>query len=149
MTLSRSNRRDFLRNSALAGAALTVPGMVRKAHATTLTETEYFDLTQGSTEYMRDITLHQTTGAMQSFAWNGGDNCYVLQTLSDSTGSMTLTRLDTNQNETGYMTLTGAGHGTAMGIDDNGSGADYYWTESECVSNGSGSMRGTKLQRFA
>ncbi|MEO6923190.1 MAG: hypothetical protein ABI142_05140, partial [Bryocella sp.] len=26
---------------------------------------------------------------------------------------------------------------------------DYYWTESECVSNGSGSMRGRKLQRFA
>ncbi|MES2390120.1 MAG: twin-arginine translocation signal domain-containing protein [Acidobacteriota bacterium] len=149
MSMFRPNRRDFLRTGALAGAALTVPSLVKKAGATTLVETEYFDLTASSAEFIRNVQLHQTTGAPQSFAWNGGDSLYVLQTLNDANGDMTFTRLDpTTHDETGYMTLTGAGHGVAMGIDNNGSGADYYWTESEEATSGTGTCRGRKLQRF-
>lgn len=145
MSLFKPNRRDFIKASALAGAALTVPELMPKANAA-IANTPYFDLSQASTEYVRNLHQHDNTHAMQSFAWNSADWLYVLETKNDANGDMTLTRYDTSLTQQSYMVLSGAGHGVAMGI-DRWSSPNYYWTESESYDNGGGG-RGRKLQRF-
>ena len=146
MSLTHPTRRQFLRNTALAGAALTVPELVQNAHAG-VANTSYFDLTQASTNFFRDVHLQATDHPMQSFAWNPSDWLYILQTRDNAAGDMTLTRLEPDQTQNSYMILSGAGHGVAMGVDGTSSPA-YYWTESEAVDDGSGSAHGRKLQRF-
>ncbi|MBS1813978.1 MAG: twin-arginine translocation signal domain-containing protein [Acidobacteria bacterium] len=145
MPLFKPNRRDFLKTSALAGAALTVPELIPTASGS-IANTSYFDLTQSSTEYVRNLHQHDNSHAMQSFAWNSADWLYVLETKNDANGDMTLSRYDSSLTAQGYMVLSGAGHGVAMGI-DRWASPNYYWTESESYDNGGGG-RGRKLQRF-
>lgn len=142
------NRRQFLKTTAVAAAALTVPELMPKANAA-IADTKYFDLTQASTEFVRNLAQHDTTHAMQSFAWNSADWLYVLETKNDANGDLTLSRYDSlaeGLDPQGYMVLSGAGHGVAMGI-DRWASPNYYWTESESYDNGGGG-RGRKLQRF-
>lgn len=146
MSLKSANRRQFLKASALATAALALPELTPKAHAS-VADTPYFDLSQASTTFFRNVQLQSTTAPMQSFAWNPQDWLYILQTRNDANGDLTLTRLKPDHTQDSYMILSGAGHGVAMGVDGTSSPA-YYWTESESTDNGSGSGRGRKLQRF-
>lgn len=142
------DRRTFIKTSALAGAALTCPELVQNANAS-LPNTAYFDLTQSSTEFFRNVPLHSTSGAMQSAAFNAHDYLYILSTKNGANGDMWLTRRYPDHSDDGYMVLSGAGHGVAMGI-DNWNDPIYIWTESESTSAGrsDGEGRGRKLQRF-
>lgn len=146
MSLLHSTRRKFIRNAAIMGAACAVPELIPTANAS-VANTAYFDLSQSSATFFRNIHLESTSEPLQSFAWNPEDWLYLLQTRNDASGNLTLTRLKPDHTQDSYMILNGAGHGIAMGVDGTASPA-YYWTESESVDNGSGSGRGRKLQRF-
>ncbi|ULL13298.1 Tat pathway signal sequence domain protein [Paenibacillus sp. H1-7] len=122
-----------------------------------------FDLSSEATEIIRDKALHNGT-VLQSFAFdNVNRHIYVVQLMAggqqlpgesapvsgssrDKNGDLTLTQLDWDGNELGYMFLKGFGHGVQIGVETVGETA-YLWTETDAVTEGSSGW-GTQIARF-
>lgn len=122
-----------------------------------------FDLTDPSTQLIREKSLYNDT-VLQSIAFdNVNERMYTLQLISGgrqlsgetapvsgaaraNNGDLCLTELDLFGNITGHMYLKGFGHGVSFGAEPVGS-STYLWTEVDAVSDGSNGW-GTQLGRF-
>jgi hypothetical protein len=123
-----------------------------------------FDLAAVGKELIRDKALHNGT-VQQSFAFdNVNKHIYVVQLMAGGQqlpgeaapvsgtqrgkdGDLTLTKLDFEGNELGYMFLKGFGHGVQIGVEVDESGTPYLWTETDSVAEGNDGW-GTQLARF-
>ncbi|MFF0794881.1 Tat pathway signal sequence domain protein [Streptomyces spiralis] len=161
------SRRSILRcvggvaaGTLAASLAITQEGTAAAAAPSS----ERFDLTDGSTEWFREILLNETR-IMQSFAFdNTNKHLYTAQLIGGGislpgetqtytgadrsrNGDLCITRLDWQGNIIGRMYLKGFGHGVSIGVEPSGGGA-YLWTETDSVPDSQNDGYGTKVARF-
>lgn len=149
-----SNRRKFLKNSALATAAALAPSLVCAADAacTTTSTTKHFDLSQASLTLYEEKALWGAAHGQQSICFSNGQNrMFYLQTKNTANGDMTMSYnyTDSGNLNTGgyYMTLYGFGHGEAFGIEHIGSDT-WVWVECDSLLDSNGNGFGTTICRF-
>ncbi len=97
------------------------------------------------------VTLHQPTWAMQSFAYDNlnGHIYFAQHRVGDSAGhngDLWISKTDLTGNILGVMALHGFGHGSSMAVEPSGAGTDpFLWLEADdSDDNGSGQ----RLARF-
>lgn len=155
------SRRRFLRNSALAGAALTLPECVQSAYATVPTSKAFY-IHQASTQYIRSAALEDVS-VMQSFGFdNDNKRLYTVQVSNADSygtyayhlghGDLTVTQLDYNGTLKGHMKLHGCGHGVSIGVQSRGVGVNpWIWVEYNvdlANPDSAGAVHGRELMRF-
>lgn len=126
------DRRNFLRSSLMAGGALALPNL--KLGAQTISGSQYFDLSTGSTRFIYSAGLRNPTTKMQSFGFDhvnqriyavqitGAEFDGVSATQHGYQGDLTVSQLDYSGNLLGYMYLERCGHGVQIGVQPTGSG---------------------------
>lgn len=169
--LRNPNRRQLLKwGGGLAGATAlgTLWLASSSASAATVAASKRFDLTEGSTEFLREIDL-QETRVLQSFAFdNTNKHVYTAQLVQggrqlpgetqvydgasrSARGDLCITRLDWGGNEIGRMYLRGFGHGVSIAVEPSGNSA-YLWTECDVdmtkAADSAGNRYGTRIARF-
>lgn len=159
------SRRQVLRRvggvaaASLVGSVATQMGTAAAAGLSS----KRFDLTDGSTEWFREIPLNGTR-IMQSFAFdNTNKHLYTAQlmpgglilpgetqtyTAADRSknGDLCITRLDWQGFIIGRMYLKGFGHGVSIGVEPSGNSA-YLWTEVDSVPDSQNDGYGTRVAR--
>jgi hypothetical protein len=126
-------------------------------------KSKMFVLSETAAPLIENKALHNGT-VLQSFAFdNVNQHIYAVQLMAggqqlpgeaavvsgakrDQQGDLTLTQLDLEGNELGYMFLKGFGHGVQIGVETVG-GIPYLWTETSAVTEGSSGW-GTQIARF-
>jgi hypothetical protein len=159
-----TDRRKFLRNSALAGMALAAPPFMRGA---AVSSSHRFDLTadsnpfnEGATAFRskvlknpyskiqaigfdyvnNDVYLVQTTGAEK----DGNSESYHL-----AHGDLTIVKTNLSGTMSSYMYLNNCGHGAGIGVQTNGSDTEpWIWLECDPLLASNGDAFGTKIFRF-
>jgi hypothetical protein len=141
----------------IASGALALPEL----SFATLSGTQYFDLSSGSTRFVYSAALRNPTTKLQSFGFDHiNQRIYVVQctgaeydgvsaTQHGYQGDLTVSQLDYSGNLLGYMYLQRCGHGVQIGVQPTGSGsAPWIWVEYDCPIITSGDTWGTRLMRF-
>lgn len=138
--------------------------MIQACSSPSIEEAKQFDITSETTELFLEKSLQDKT-VLQSFAFDDvNKHIYVLQVMSGGhqlpgenspvnwntrsfDGDLTLTKLDMEGNQLGYMYLKGFGHGVAMGIEIE-KDKPYIWMEADSINDGERGW-GSKLIRFS
>lgn len=137
-----SNRRNFLKTSALVAAATVMPSpLLRSAEAAcggTPSTTKHFDFSQASLTLYEEKTLWGASHGQQGFCFSNGQNrLFYTETLDDDAGDlyMSYNYTDSGNLNTGnyYMILRGFGHGQNFGIEHIGS-TTWIWIECAAAS---------------
>lgn len=153
------DRRSFLCRSLMAGSGLALSNLSLGAES--ISGSQYFDLSTGSTRFIYSAGLRNPTTKMQSFGFDhinqriyavqitGAEFDGVSATQHGYQGDLTVSQLDYSGNLLGYMYLERCGHGVQIGVQPTGSGtAPWIWVEYDCPIVTSGDTWGTRLMRF-
>lgn len=134
------------------------------SHSLELKDAKQFDIKSEPQKVLHETSVKDDT-VLQSFAFdNVNGHIYVLQVMGGGQkladeevlaswdkrslqGDLTLTKLDLEGNQLGYMHLKGFGHGVSMGIEMEGK-EPYIWMETDAIDDGTSGW-GNKLTRLS
>lgn len=107
----------------------------------------YIDVAQiKPVEVLREVALYSERVAQSLTVNRTTGDYYVSQVSKESTGDMTITRLNSYGVIISHMMLRGFGHGTSIDI-ENVNGQVYLWVEADSQPDSNGDGYGRKIAR--